>query len=237
MLKEKLELHIEGYFRPYKKDQIYQEKKKVLMNNLENMMFQLKNEGLEDKEAYNILIKKLECGDVKIDVSELSIDENNKLNYFKKIFADENLENLALINANYRICDFKGSMAKNREINYSEFKDCYFKRLNVIDSTVSESDFKKSDFNQAVFENCKITNSSFYDSHLPKVSFDGSFLLNISFKNCYLKKVSFLNSKLINVQFESCTLSKLDFTGATMDRITYRFLQEERANLTDVEII
>lgn len=90
---------------------------------------------MEDKEAYNVLIKKLECGDVKIDVSELSVDENNKLNYFKKIFNDENLEDLALINVKYRLCDFKGSMAKNREINYSEFKDCYFKRLNVIYST------------------------------------------------------------------------------------------------------
>lgn len=237
MLSEKLELYIESYFRPYKKDKAYKEKKKELLQMFENLMFQLKNNGMEDREIYNALIKKLESGDLEIDVSLLTIDENNKVEYFKRIFVNNNLEDLPFINVKYRLCDFKGSIIQNLNINYSEFKECYLKRLNVINSTVSESTFKKSDLSQSNFENCKITNSSFHDAHMPNVSFADALLLNVSFENCYLKKVSFANSKLINVNFKSCTISKIDFMGATMDRVTYRFLKEESANLNDVKLI
>jgi uncharacterized protein YjbI with pentapeptide repeats len=237
MLSEKLELHIEKYFRPYKKDQAYRENKKVLVNKFDSMLFQLKNEGLEEQEAYDLLTKKLECGDIKVDVSSLSVDENNKLNYYKKIFINDNLEDLELINVRYRLCDFKESRIENREISYSEFKQCYLRKATVNYSTIVDSMFNKSDLGQAIFTNCKITNASFYGSDLPKVSFEDCVLLNVSFDNCYFRKSSFLNSKLINVQFESCTLSKLDFTGAIMDKITYRFLEEEGVKLTGVDII
>lgn len=237
MLSEKLELYIESYFRPYKKDKAYNEKKKELLKMLENLLFQLKNNGIEDREIYNVIIKELESGNLGIDVNSLTIDENNKVEYFKKIFVNNNLEDLPFINVKYRLCDFKGSTIQNLNIAFSEFNGCYLKRLNVINSTVSESTFKKSDFNQSNFENCKINNSSFNDTHMPNVSFADSLLLNVSFENCYLKKVSFANSKLINVNFKSCTISKIDFMGATMDRVTYRFLKEESANLNDVKLI
>lgn len=85
MLSEKLELYIESCFRPYKKDKSYEEKKKELLQILENLIFQLKNDGLEDAEIYNILIKKLELGDIKVDVNLLVVDENNKVEYFTSV--------------------------------------------------------------------------------------------------------------------------------------------------------
>jgi len=238
MLKEKLELYVEAYFRPFKKDLVYQEKKLELIDKLQNKMIQYKNNnGLTEQEIYSALIKDSIEEEMRINLNELTIDKNNTLHYVKKIFSNENLEDLPLLNVEFRICDFKDASIENREINYTVFKNCYLKKFTVNNSTILNSCFKKCDLSLSNYSNCKVTDSSFNDSHLNKANFENSFLLNTTFKNCYLNKVSFKNTKLINVQFESCTLSKIDFTGAIMDKMTLRFLVEELGELTEIEII
>lgn len=238
MLNEKIELLSEYYFRPYEKNQAYREKKKYMLKELKRIAAQLKVEkGGDENEVYEEIFRRFKAGEIEINLEDLSFDESSKLRYIKKIFTNENLEDLDFVNVEYNLCDFKGSTIQNTDIKYTDFKKCYFKNFNINKSALYQLVFKKSDLTDSSFNNCIVSDSLFYDSHLPKVSFTNSRLLNTSFERCYLKKTSFRNAELINVRFNSCTLSKLDFSGSIMDKITYRFLKDEHADLSEVEVI
>lgn len=237
MSNQQLELYIESYLRPYKKNQEYQEQKRILLNKSNDIVDELQKRGINEQDIYIRVKEKIESGDLDVDISKLSIDENNKIEYSKKLFTNKNIEELPFINTLYRWCDFKESVAQEKEISHSFFVKCYMEKLNVSHCTLSNTTFKKNDCSNINFDYCKIIDSFFHESHLPKASFANTTLTNVTFEDCYLRKVSFTNSFLVNVQFKYSTLSKLDFTGATMDKETYRLLEDEGADLTGVKIL
>lgn len=237
MLDEKIELLLEYYLRPYKKNKAYHEQRNNMEKELGRIAIELKNKGRVENEVYEDIVRRLESGEIKANIENLSFDNSSTLRYTKKLFSNESLQDLEFINAEYNLCDFKGSTIENKDIKYTAFKKCYFKGFNIIQSTLYQSNFKKSDFTKSFFNKCEVSNSLFYGSHFPNVSFTNSKLLNTSFEQCYIKKATFKNSALINVQFNSCTLSKLNFSGVIMDKITYRFLKEENVVLSGVEVI
>ncbi|GLY12580.1 pentapeptide repeat-containing protein [Pseudobacillus badius] len=232
---EKLNLFTDSYFRPYKENSHFLEKKAKFLFHLENLYRDLEQEGLEDQVIYQEIMRKVVLGEIPIDLKGLSIDQNKTISYKNKYFQNEYIDNIAFVNANYFKCDLINSSIQQNIISYLTFDKCYFKNVQFNQSTIMQTSFKKNDLVNANLSGCKISDTSFSGSTLANIQLDHSTLSSTTFDNCYMQKISFKNATLINVQFNSSTLSKINCEGAKMDKITFRFLQGERVDLSKVE--
>ncbi|KAA6453372.1 pentapeptide repeat-containing protein [Bacillus swezeyi] len=232
---EKLNLFTDSYFRPYKEDRHFIEKKAKFLSHLEDLYRDLQEEGFEDQMIYHEIMRKVVLREIPIDLKDLSIDRNKTINYKNKYFKNEYIDNIAFVNANYFKCDLINSSIQQNIMSYLTFNKCYFKNVHFNQSTIMQTSFKKNDLKDVNLSGCEISDTSFFGSTLANIQLDHSTLSNTNFDNCYLKKISLKNATLINVQFNSSTLSEINCEGAKMDKITVSFLQGERVDLSEVE--
>jgi uncharacterized protein YjbI with pentapeptide repeats len=159
-------------------------------------------------------------------------------------FAGSDLSGLLLKNNNVASCDFSNSdFSKSRIINSNLskniFKECSLKEAEFLRSHFSGCDFSGADFSNVIAKYCGFEKSlvintvmnhaSFVGTQLADMVFEGT-IEDCSFENCAFTRVTFQNAKLINTFFKCESLKRIRFIDCQVDRLTYAFLMNGKAN-------
>jgi len=146
-------------------------------------------------------------------------------------FSDSNInssrfQSAHLVNNLFNDCSLKGA----------EFSSCHVKGCNFSGADFSGATFRSSDFQKNITTNTVLNRTSFINSQLADIVFDGT-LEDCYFENCAFSKVTFQNSKLINTFFKCRSLKRLQFIDCQVDRMTYEFLKNGKADLSGITLI
>jgi len=175
----------------------------------------------------------------------------NSSNMQRCLFIGSELSGLLLRGNNVARCDFSGSDFSGSHIQSSNlsgnlFKGCKLQETEFSASHISGCDFTDADFTGVVvknggFDKNKIVNatwnrSSFMASYLANIIFEGT-VEECSFENCVFARVKFQHATLINTFFKNKSLKRIRFIDCQVDRMTYAFLKNGKADLTGISMI
>jgi uncharacterized protein YjbI with pentapeptide repeats len=183
------------------------------------------------------------------------------LNGLKDKFSSSNMKNCRFIGSelsdlmlkgnNIVGCDFSNSDLRNSKIQASDLARNNFTGCSFIDAVFSSSEIGNCEFSNASlsgaefhaseFYKCTLTNAiwnltSFKHTHLADLVFNGS-IENCAFDHCSFSKVRFQNARIINTFFKSKKLKGIQFIDCQLDRMTYEFLKNGKADLEGVTVI
>jgi len=166
-------------------------------------------------------------------------------------FIGSEMSGLFLKGNNVDTCDFSNSDFRGSHIHHSHlvnnlFKDCSLKEAEFSGSHIGSCEFSGADLTEATFKsssclkntmtNAVLNRTSFIATDIIEIVFDGT-LQDCYFENCTFKKVTFQNSTLINTFFKGKSLKRVRFIDCQADRITYEFLKNGKADLSDITLI
>ena len=167
-------------------------------------------------------------------------------------FLDSDLSGLILKSNYIDICDFSNSDLRNSKIQRSFltkniFAECIFIDSEFTGSEVNNCDFTNANFSGAEFlktnfQNNKVEkavwkHTSFKDTSLYNIAFDGT-MEDCSFENCGFGKVKFQNAIILNTFFKNNRkFNKVEFNNCKVDKITYAFLKNNKADLKGITIL
>lgn len=168
------------------------------------------------------------CRFVESDMSGLELKGNN-IRYSDFSRSDLTACNFSSANIEHSIfvsCDFSGSEFIKSHINDCDFSDanltgvhfnwCYFNKTTLAGAVFRQIKFEYGTFTGVTFTG-ELTDCSFENSDFARTVFDGAVLRNCFFKNSKLKRIKFI--------------------GCRADRLTYAFMKNCKADLSDVTII
>lgn len=166
-------------------------------------------------------------------------------------FIGSDLSGLLLKRNNVDACDFSGSDFGNSHIQSSNihmdvFKDCSLKGARFTGSNVYGCDFTGADltgvaFASSGFEKNLVAHSiwnrtSFVETQLVDIVFNGT-VQDCSFENCACTRVTFLDATITNTFFKNINLKKVQFVDCRVDRITYAFLKNGKADMSGITLL
>lgn len=167
-------------------------------------------------------------------------------------FIGSELSGLILKGNHIDNCDFSNSDISCSKIQNSHLVKNNFKNCSLHESEFSASHIDGCDFTTADFTGVKFKSSDFADNIIENsiwnqtafiaTGFDnivfGGILDNCSFENCGFKKVKFQNATLINTFFKNNRrLQQVKFIDCKVDKLTFAFLQNGKADLTGITLI
>jgi uncharacterized protein YjbI with pentapeptide repeats len=168
------------------------------------------------------------------------------------LFVGSNLAGLVLKNNNVDRCDFSHSDISQSQIQHSnlgqnQFRDCLLREAEFSENNISGCDFTGADFTGAtlrannfeknILKNAVWSRTSFLMTQLDEVVFEGT-LEDCSFEQCGFSKVTFQNATLTNTFFKHIRrLRRVQFVDCKMDKLTYAFLKNGRADLSKVTLL
>ncbi len=183
------------------------------------------------------------------------------LNNLKDKFSNSNMKNckfvgsdlstLKLENNNIVGCDFSKSDMRNSKIQASNLSNDQFIECSLIDTEFSASEIRNCNFSETNFSgvelkktelrSCIVENAiwkltSFEMSHISDTVFNGK-IEDCSFDNCSFSKVTFKNATIINTFFKGKKLKGIQFIDCQVDKITYEFLKNGKADLAGLTIL
>lgn len=240
---DRLSNYLDGVFSPYEDLHTVRELKEELLNDLQEKLRDLKNQGYDDATAYRMTIDSV--GDIEEVIGSIATKTRELRQMAKRDLSMTNLQD----------SDLTGIDVPDGKFNYSALKGSDFSGSDLTNSSFKCSDLKAAKFDganlsgaklnmcalkAATFENSVLNNTDFSSSDLSGVSFDNQKLNGTIFDQAGLAGTSFRNAVLRNVSFRH--VSKKDirraiFDGATMDKLTYAVLKGNEANLTNVIVI
>lgn len=177
-------------------------------------------------------------------------DKFSSSNLQRCLFRDSELSGLLLKSNNVDGCDFSGSDISNSHIQNSnlaknKFNECSLKETKFSGSHISGCDFNGADFTGVVmksggiekntFANTCWNHTSFIDTYIADTIFEGK-MEDCYFENCSFTRVTFQNVNITNTFLKNKSLKKVKFINCIVDRITYAFLKNGKADLSGVTL-
>lgn len=208
--------------------------------------------AVEQKKAINWDMSRENLVDA--DFSGLkNLHENFKYSNMQRCqFVGSELSGLLLKGNNVDNCDFSNSSLRKSQIQTSHlsknnFKECSLVEIEIYKSYVKDCDFSGADFTGAIIKSTSFlknlisdtiwSHTSFIESQLDDIVFEGK-IEDCYFENCSFDRVTFQNSTLLNTFFKhNRKLKKIKFIDCKMDKLTYAFLKNGKADLTGVTIL
>ena len=166
-------------------------------------------------------------------------------------FIGSEMSGLLLKNNNVDKCDFSRSDFSLSKIHNSNLAHNLFKNCSLIETEFSGSNIYRCDFfgadftgvtvKSGGFEKNVITNTvwnrtSFINTHIVDIVIEGT-LESCSFENCKFTRVTFRNATLIDNFFKCKTFKRINFIDCKADKITYAFLKNGKADLTNITLL
>lgn len=167
-------------------------------------------------------------------------------------FNGSDLSRLLLKSNNVGNCDFTdsdlgGSRIKMSSLSGNIFRNCSLREAEILESNISDCDFSGADFTGTVLKyggleksgmaDTVLEHTSFLYMHLADIVFSGT-LEDCFFENCAFTRVTFENATLLNTFFkDNRKLKRITFTNCKADRMTYEFLKQGKADLTDITML
>ncbi|MGE5478881.1 MAG: pentapeptide repeat-containing protein [Chloroflexota bacterium] len=167
------------------------------------------------------------------------------------LFIGSDLSGLLLKGNHVVGCDFSGSDLSSSRLQGShlsgnKFNDCSLKEAEFSGCHIEGSDFSGADLAGATFKASTCQKNVMTNVALDRTSFIASELLDVVidtdvkdcyFENCSFKRVTFQNSTLTNTFIKNVNLKRTKFINCQADRLTYEFLKNGKADLTNVTLI
>ncbi len=174
----------------------------------------------------------------------------NTSNMQRCLFIGSDMSGLLLKNNNVDSCDFSSSNISSSHIQSSNvvsnlFKDCSLKETEFSGSNIMGCDFSGADFTGAVFKSGGFQNNPMANAVWNRTSFNSMVIVDIVFdgtledcyfENCAFKKVTFQNATLTNTFFKCKSLKRIRFIECRIDKLTYAFLKNGKADLTGITL-
>ncbi len=172
-------------------------------------------------------------------------------NILRCSFADSDLTRLRMSGNNIVETNFNGSYLdeatfKGCNVERDDFSKCSLEEIKFHACKVGECVFDDANLQGAIFSACSFircitTNTRwqrtlFKNTQLKGIVFSGE-LNSCYFENCEFTDVEFRDAQLINTGFKGKGLRKLRFTHCTADNITYAFLKNGNADLSNVTVV
>lgn len=166
-------------------------------------------------------------------------------------FQKSDLSGILLKSNNVDSCDFSTSEIQTSRIQSSNignnsFNSCRLNDAEISSSNILNNDFSEADLSGATFTSSYISKNNYFQtiffqtlfksSHFYDTIFEGK-MDDCSFENCSFKRVTFQNATLTNTFFKCGSLKKIQFINCKVDRMTYEFLRNGKADLSSVELI
>lgn len=167
------------------------------------------------------------------------------------LFIGSDLSGLILKGNHVAGCDFSASDMSGSRFQKSYFKnnvlrDCLLKDAEFSGSHLEGCDFTGADLTGALFKpgslqknnmtRVVLKHTSFVDTDFREMVFDG-ILEDCSFENCSFKNVTFERCTMLNTFFKNTGLKKIRFVDCRVDKLTYAFLKNGKADLTGVTMM
>lgn len=209
--------------------------------------------GLPSEKPGKRLGWNMSCGNwVDADFSGLkNLQEKfSSSNMQKCLFIGSDMSGLLLKNNHIDSCDFSASDLSSSRIQGSHLVNSMFRNTSLQKAEFAGSHIKGCDFSGADFSGAAIKSSvllknimagavwnrtAFAASYLVDIVFDGT-LKDCSFENCEFVRVTFQNATLIDTFFKNKSLKRIRFVDCQADKMTYAFLKNGKADLTDVTL-
>ena len=190
---------------------------------------------------------------VDVDFSGLkNLHDKFSSSYIQRcLFIGSDLSGLQLKGNHVESCDFSGSDLRSSHIHNSNlaknlFKECSFIDAELSGSHINACNFSGADFTGIAFKSCSFVKNtvadavwnrtSFIDTQFADILFEGR-LEDCYFENCAFTKLTFQNSTLINTFFKNKSLKRIRFINCHVDRMTYAFLKNGKADMTGITLI
>ena len=167
-------------------------------------------------------------------------------------FIGSDMSGLLLKSNNVDSCDFSNSDISNSHILNTNllnnlFKNCSLNETEFSGSYIMDCDFAGTDFTGAMFKsggfqnnlmaNAMMNRTFFNAMQIAEMVFNGT-LEDCSFDNCAFARVTFQNSTLINTFFKNNkNLKRVKFIDCKVDRMTYEFLKQGKADLSGIKLL
>ena len=239
-MNEKLMKYLDGVFSPYEDSRVIKELKEELLNDLQEKLSDLKNQGYDDETAFSMTIDSI--GDIKEIIGSISAETKELKQMVRKDFSAINLQNsdlkgVTVHDGKFNYSALKGSDFSGSDLRNSSFKSSDLNNVKFDGSDLTGAKFVMSNLRDASFKNCILDNTEFGSSNLSGVCFDNLTFTGTNFNKSALTGTSFKNAVFRNISFKNSDLKKAIFDGATMDKLTYAVLKGSKANLTNVTVI
>ncbi len=233
--------YLDEVFSLYEDSQAIKEFREELLNNLQEMLIDFKNQGYDDVTAYSRTINSL--GDISEIIETISAKKRELLEMVERDFSnvdlqDSDLRRVKVHYGEFNHSTFKGTAFSGSDLTNSFFKHSALNNVRFDGANLTGAKIFTSDLRGASFKSCVLDNTDFNGSDLSGLSFDNSTLIGTVFNEAMLKGTSFRNAVFRNVSFRRVIyVKKAIFDGATMDKFTYALLKGNNANLANVTVI
>lgn len=237
---QQLEEHVHTIFTPYLHVTAAQELQEELLQNLKEKYNDYKQQGLNDKEAYDFTINSIgEVSELVESIHDHIINEakqNGSVNIPDEIAPNSRFHSTTLRNENFTSMDLEGTTFSHSDLTDSTFtssdlENCTFENVNF-----TSSSFVSSDLQNVVFKDCIFNRVNFTSCDLDSVIIDGGTFNQVTFNSCCFDNTKFHHVILNNVQFNDSDVNDIELEGVSVDKITYDFLRDANVNLSKVTL-
>jgi transcriptional regulator with XRE-family HTH domain len=168
------------------------------------------------------------CKFIGSDLSGLLLNSNRveSCDFSSSDISSSNIQNSNLANNLFKDC-----LLKETEFSRSHINGCDFSGANFTGVAVKSGAFMKNTIDNAVWNR-----TSFIDTQIADIVFDGT-LEDCYFENCAFTRVTFQNATLTDNFFKCKSLKRIRFIDCKVDKMTYAFLKNGKADLTGIKLI
>ena len=171
---------------------------------------------------------------------------------FKKCkLIDADLSDITFKGNSISDCDFSNAVLRNSRFHGSEIKASSFVNASFIDAVIEASEIRNCDFSNANLSGIELSSAEFRNNNIENTSwqhasFKGTQFTEIifsglleecSFISCAFSKTTFKNATIKNSFFKYGNLKRVEFIDCQVDRLTYEFLKNCKANLDGVSLL
>ncbi|GAA0416140.1 hypothetical protein GCM10008934_03940 [Virgibacillus salarius] len=240
-MNEKLSKYLDNEFSPYVETNSVKELKEELMNNLQEKLNDLREQGHDDETAFSMTIKSIgdisEMLDSNAEKQTMLQQQEKEMDFTKMDLREADL-GVSLKKAEFSKSDLRDADFTEANLSYSSFIVCDLRNVIFDGANLTGAKLSKSDLSKTSFKHAKLNNTDLSYSDLSGVPFENQIFNGTNFYSSGLKGTNFKNAVFKNASFKyAYACNKANFDGATMDKVTYAVLKKNKADLTNVTVI
>ncbi|SDX03278.1 ABC-type multidrug transport system, ATPase component [Marininema mesophilum] len=249
---EKLNQYLNNIFAPYDGIKSVDELKADLLADLQERFRELKDEGKDDKTAFEMTIDSI--GDIEQTIQEVanlsrSLERQVLTNFIASDLPDSDFIGVKAHKKKFVASALQGSDFSGADLTGSLFKASDVREANFDSANLTGCLFKASEVHEANFDSANLTGCNFYVTDLTDASFNKSILvrtnlsmsglIGVKFSDVTLTDVKLTMTDLKKTIFENCIFEGVDFKysdlrGLCLDNQTFTGVNFDKAALKEV---
>ena len=231
-MSDRLDEYVDGVFAPYEGAKSIGELKEDLLADLHERYRELKAEGKDDAEAFDLTIDSI--GDIEETVQEVSNLSRSLERQLVTRFDASELRGSDFAGVKVRGGKFEASALRGSDFSHADLTGSSFKASDVADANFDGADL--TDVNMSTIE---LARASFRGSILVRTDFNTSGLTETRFAEVAFVDVKFRMTDLRRTVFENCTFTGVDFEmsdlrGLHLDETAFTSVRFDTAALEGV---